>query len=52
MTLPKWVHDPSMLGNDQPFSKGQKETPGTPYIHGLGFGSFGHSSNTDSLNPK
>ena len=28
MTLKKWVHDPLILGNDQPFLKGQKETPG------------------------
>ena len=26
--LKKWVHDPIILGNDQPFLKGQKETPG------------------------
>ena len=24
----KWVHDPFILGNDQPFCKGQKQTPG------------------------
>ena len=28
MTLQKWVIDPSILGSDQPFFKGQKETPG------------------------
>ena len=28
MTLKKWVHDRLILGNDQPFCKGQKETPG------------------------
>ena len=26
----KCVHDPLILGNDQPFFKGQKETPGSP----------------------
>ena len=29
MALKKWVHDPIILGRDQPFLKGQKETPGT-----------------------
>ena len=28
MTLKTWVHDPMILGHDQPFFKGQKETPG------------------------
>ena len=28
MTLEKWVNDPIVLGNDQPFFKGRKETPG------------------------
>ena len=33
MTLKKWVHDPLILGNDQPCFTGQKETPG----HSRGF---------------
>ena len=29
MTLERWVNDSNILGNDQPFFKGLKETPGT-----------------------
>ena len=31
MTLKQWVHEPLILGNDQPFFKGQKETPGSHF---------------------
>ena len=41
MTLKKWVHDPFVLGNDQPFCKGQKETPGPRLVHFFGPCSLG-----------
>ena len=31
MTHKKWGHDPLILGHDQPFFKGQKETPGSRF---------------------